>query len=38
MKEGDHLEDLGKDGWIMLTWILRKWDRTVGGEVDSSGL
>jgi len=24
--EGDHLEDLGVDGTIILKWILRKWD------------
>jgi len=23
--EGDHLEDLGVDGWILLRWIFRKW-------------
>jgi hypothetical protein len=28
MMEGDHLEDLGVDGWIILRWIFRKW---VGG-------
>jgi hypothetical protein len=32
------LEDLGKDGRIMLTWLLRKWDGKRWGEVDSSGL
>jgi len=29
MMEGDHLEDLGVDGWIILRWICRKW---VGGH------
>ena len=24
-KEGEHLEDLGEEGRIMLKWILRKW-------------
>jgi len=25
-REGDHLGDLGVDGWIMLGWISRRWD------------
>jgi len=25
-KEGDHLADLGVDGWIILGWISRRWD------------
>ena len=24
--EGDHLDDLGLDGSIILTWIFKKWD------------
>ena len=24
--EGDHWEDLGVDGWIILGWISRRWD------------
>jgi len=26
VREGDHLEDPGVDGRIILRWIFRKWD------------
>ena len=26
LREGDHLEDSGLDGRIILKWILEKWD------------
>ena len=26
VREGDHLEDTGVDGRIILRWIFRKWD------------
>jgi len=25
-REGDHWGDLGVDGWIILSWISRRWD------------
>ena len=25
-REGDHLGDLGVDGWIILGWTSRRWD------------
>jgi hypothetical protein len=26
LREGDHLEDSGEDGKIILNWIFKKWD------------
>jgi len=26
LRERNHLEDPGVDGWITLRWIFRKWD------------
>jgi hypothetical protein len=30
LREGDHLEDGGADGSIILKWILEKWNGGVG--------
>jgi hypothetical protein len=27
LKERDHLQGLGTDGWIISIWILKKWRR-----------
>jgi hypothetical protein len=29
LREGDHLEELGVDGKIILNWIFKKWDGAV---------
>jgi hypothetical protein len=34
-RERDHYEDQDVGGWIILGWILERWD---GGDVDSIGL
>jgi hypothetical protein len=26
LREGDHLEDPGVDGWTIIKWILERWD------------
>jgi len=26
LREGDHSEDIGVDGWEILKWISKKWD------------
>ena len=33
-REGDHLDDPGVDGRIILNWIFKKWNRWRGGGMD----
>ena len=36
-REGDHCEDLGVDGWIMLGWISRRWDVLIWNRIVTDG-
>ena len=37
LREGDHLEDRGMDGRIILKWTLEEWDMEQGLDRSCSG-